>query len=57
MRARLVGLVLVQVWTNTGFSLLDSPVVLQWPDEAVHKMKCEVAEKYQQKNLEGGLSL
>lgn len=57
MRARLVGLVLVQVWTNTGFSLLDSPVVLQWPDEAVHKMKSEVAEKYQQKNLEGGLSL
>lgn len=48
---------MAQVLTNTGFPFLDSPVVLQWPDEAMHKTKCEVAKKYQQKNLEGGLSL
>lgn len=30
--------------------------MLHWPDEAVHKEKCEVAEQYQQNNLEGDLS-
>lgn len=48
---------MAQVLTNTGFPFLDSPIVLQWPDEATHKTKCEVAENYQQKNLEGRLSL
>lgn len=56
-KSQVGGLVLAQVLTNTGFPFLYSPVVLQWPDEAIHKTKCEVAEKYQQKNLEGGLSL
>lgn len=56
-KSQVHGLVLAQVLTNTGFPFLDSPVMLQWPDEAIHKTKCEVAEKYQQKNLEGGLSL
>lgn len=29
------GLLLAQEMTNTGFPCLSSPVVLQWPDEAV----------------------
>lgn len=44
---------MAQVLTNTGFPFLDSPIVLQWPDEAMHKTKCEAAEKYQQKKSRG----
>lgn len=55
-KSQVGGLVLAQVLANTGFPFLNSSVVLQWPDEAMHKTKHEVAQKYQQKYLEGGLS-
>lgn len=48
-KSQVGGLVLAQVLTNTEFPFLDSPVVLQWPDEAVHKTKCEVAENTSKK--------